>query len=434
MDRKTIDIITLGCSKNLVDSERLMRQLEAIGYHCTHDTDNPHGQIAIINTCGFIGDAKEESINTILQFIERKNKHQLSKLYVMGCLAERYLADLENELPEVDGFFGKFDFMNLLSQIKKLNEPVQVPSYERKVTTPRHYAYLKIAEGCNRFCSYCAIPLITGRYQSRTIEDIEAEVNWLAKQGVKELQVIAQDLTYYGIDIYHKPKIAELIDRISQIKGIEWIRLHYAYPTNFPLDLLKVMAQRDNVCKYLDIALQHSTDHMLSVMRRHITQQQQTQLIDTIRKEVPGIHIRTTLLVGHPGETAEDFEELKQWTKKMRFERMGCFAYSNEEGTFAAQNYTDNIPQDIKTQRVEELMSIQEQIADEINHSKVGKQMKIIIDRTEGNYYIGRTEFDSPEVDGEVLIDKNDGELIIGKFYNALITNADTFDLYAKII
>ena len=435
MHRGQIDIITLGCSKNLVDSEKLMRQIERIGYSCRHDAEKPQGEIAIINTCGFIGDAKEESIRTILQFIERKKSHQLRKLFVMGCLSERYLSDLEAELPEVDGFFGKFDYLkilDLLSSLRKSDERKDFYSIERTLTTPAHYAYLKIAEGCNRFCSYCAIPLITGRYQSRPIEEIVKEVQWLTQQGVKEFQVIAQDLTYYGTDLYHQSKIAELISRISDVKGVEWIRLHYAYPTGFPLDLLPVMRERENVCKYLDIALQHCTDHILSLMRRHITRTEQDELIHTIRREVPGIHLRTTLLVGHPEETQQDFDELTEWVKDMRFERMGCFAYSDEEGTYANLHYTDDIPQTVKDGRVEELMSIQEDIAAQINSLKVGQTMRVIIDREEGEYLVGRTQFDSPEVDGEVLIKKSD-DIQIGQFYNAHITAADTFDLYGEI-
>ncbi|MBR1809372.1 MAG: 30S ribosomal protein S12 methylthiotransferase RimO [Paludibacteraceae bacterium] len=443
MNKGEIDIITLGCSKNLVDAERLMRQLEVAGYKCVHDPAEPRGEIAVINTCGFIGDAKEESINTILQFIERKKKHQLKKLYVMGCLSERYLADLEQELPEVDKYFGKFDFMGIVEEVKKtlVHAGEQQPQagndkageYERVLTTPKHYAYLKIAEGCNRFCSYCAIPLITGRYKSRKMEEVVDEVRWLVSKGVRELQVIAQDLTYYGTDLYGESKIAELVSRISEVEGVRWIRLHYAYPTRFPLDLLPVIREKKNVCKYLDIALQHSTDHMLSMMRRHITHEEQTSLIRKIREEVPGIHLRTTMMVGHPGETEEDFEELMQWVSDMRFERLGAFAYSNEEGTYAAENYEDNIPQEVKERRLDKLMSLQEEIAADINRQKEGKTLSVVIDREEADYYIGRTEFDSPEVDCEVLIAK-DKKLQTGEWYEALITEADTFDLYARII
>ena len=450
MHKKEIDIITLGCSKNLVDAERLMRQLEIAGYTCVHDSPDPKGETAIINTCGFIGDAKEESINTILQFIERKKQKKLKKLYVMGCLSERYLKDLEGELPEVDKFYGKFDFMGVVEEMKedaRGDKEVQRGSrslnslnisrgcdYERLITTPRHYAYLKIAEGCNRFCSYCAIPLITGRYKSRPIEEIVSETKWLASQGVKELQVIAQDLTYYGNDIYGESRIAELVSRISDVEGIQWIRLHYAYPTGFPTDLLQVIRERDNVCKYLDLALQHSTDHMLSLMRRHITHDEQTALIEEIRKQVPGIHIRTTMLVGHPEETEQDFEELKQWVREMRFERLGAFAYSDEEGTYANLHYTDNVPQSVKEKRLDELMSLQEEIATDINKEEQGKTMQVIIDREEEEYYIGRTEYDSPEVDGEVLIKKITGQkLDVGEFYKVRITETETFDLWGEV-
>lgn len=439
MHKNEIDIITLGCSKNLVDAERLMRQLEAAGWRCVHDAPDPQGEAAVINTCGFIGDAKEESIRTILQFIERKKQRKLKRLYVMGCLSERYLKELQGELPEVDRFYGKFDFMGLLEEIgRPENTGVHACSscaaaYERVITTPRHYAYLKIAEGCNRYCSYCAIPLITGRYQSRPMEEIVEETKWLVSQGVKELQVIAQDLSYYGEDLYDKSCIAELVRRISDVPGVEWIRLHYAYPTRFPLDLLPVIRERHNVCKYLDIALQHSTDHMLTLMRRHISEAEQTALIERIRREVPGIHLRTTLLLGHPGETREDVEALKQWVRKMRFERLGAFAYSDEEGTYANLHYTDDIPQEEKDRRVDEIMTLQEEIAAELNEQKTGTVMRVIIDREEADYYIGRTEFDSPEVDCEVLVQK-DRRLTIGDFCNVQITQADTFDLYARAL
>lgn len=433
MHKNEIDIITLGCSKNLVDAERLMRQLELSGYRCVHDSDNPRGEIAVINTCGFIGDAKEESINTILQFVQRKQQHKLRKLYVMGCLSERYLQELQMELTEVDKFYGKFNFLELINDLGK--SEISCRSFERTLTTPRHYAYLKIAEGCNRFCSYCAIPLITGRYRSRTIEDIVDEVRWLAQQGVSEFQVIAQDLTYYGQDLYGEPRIAQLVSAIADVEGVRWIRLHYAYPTHFPLDLLPVMRERDNVCKYLDIALQHCTDNMLSVMRRHITAQEQRELLATIRREVPGIALRTTLMVGHPHETEEDFEQLKQFVRDMRFERMGAFAYSEEEGTYAAEHYADDIPQTVKQKRLDELMAIQEEIAEQINAEKVGQTMQVIIDREDADYYIGRTEYDSPEVDQEVLISKADApQLSIGSFYKVLITSAETFDLYGQVV
>ncbi|MBQ0034314.1 MAG: 30S ribosomal protein S12 methylthiotransferase RimO [Bacteroidales bacterium] len=428
MHKNEIDIITLGCSKNLVDAERLMRQLQAAGYTCVHDSDNPQGEIAVINTCGFIGDAKEESINTILQFAERKKHRKLRKLFVMGCLSERYMAELEAELPEVDKYYGKFSFMDLIADLGHAVDPTCAD--QRMLTTPDHYAYIKISEGCNRFCSYCAIPLITGRHTSRAIDDILAEVRWLVSKGVKEFQIIAQDLSAYGIDLYKEHKLPELVERMSEIEGVEWIRLHYAYPTDFPMDLLRVMREKKNVCKYLDIALQHSTDNMLRMMRRHITAEDQANLIRAIRREVPGICLRTTLMVGHPGETEDDFEALKDFVREMRFERMGCFAFSNEEGTYAAEHYEDNIPEDVKQRRVDELMSIQEQIAAEISEARVGKNLRVIIDREESDYYIGRTEWDSPEVDCEVLISK-EKPLEIGAFYDLTIKGSENFDLYA---
>ncbi len=438
MHKNEIDIITLGCSKNLVDAERLMHQLSELGYTCVHDSDNPQGEIAIINTCGFIGDAKEESINTILQFAERKTKKKLRKLYVMGCLSERYLHELEAEIPEVDKYYGKFNFMELLSELTpKSNQfPLQGAegAWKREITTPQHYAYLKISEGCNRMCSYCAIPLITGRHVSRPMEEILDEVRWLVGQGVKEFQVIAQDLSYYGIDLYKESKLAEFISQMADIEGVEWIRLHYAYPTKFPYDILPVMREKKNVCKYLDIALQHISDNMLSLMRRHTTKAETYALLNRIREEVPGICLRTTLLLGHPGETEADVAELKQFVKDMRFDRLGAFAYSDEEGTYANKHYTDDIPQEVKQQRVDEIMSLQETIAAELNAEKVGKRLRVIIDRKEDDYFVGRTEFDSPEVDQEVLIKAEGTSLSIGDFYEVEITAAETFDLYAKLI
>ncbi len=434
MHKGEIDFITLGCSKNLVDAERIMRQLEAAGWRCVHDSDNPKGEICVINTCGFIGDAKEESINMILQMAERKKAGKLRLLIVMGCLSERYRAELEAEMPEVDAYFGKFDFermKDLIGSYQNRINPRPYSTFERHITTPSHYAYLKISEGCNRMCSYCAIPLITGRHTSRPKEEILAEVRWLVSQGVKELNVIAQDLSSYGLDIEKKHLLPELIDEMAQIEGVQWIRLHYAYPTDFPEGLLDVMAKHPNVCKYLDIALQHCTDHMLSLMRRHITRAEQDALIHKIREKVPGICIRTTLLVGHPGETEEDFEELKQWVKEMRFDRMGCFAYSDEEGTYANRHYQDDIPQEVKEARAAELMAIQQEISGELMQRFVGKTEKVIIDRKEGDYFIGRTQYDSPEVDCEVLV-KTTG-LRIGEFYEVKITKAEEFDLYGEI-
>ena len=432
MRKGEIDIITLGCSKNLVDAERLMRQLELVGYRCVHDSAMPKGEIAIINTCGFIGDAKEESIEMILQFAERKNKGKLRKLYVMGCLSQRYREELPTEIPEVDRWFGKFDYLGIVEELKGKRLQVKGEEYERTLTTPKHYAYLKIAEGCNRCCSYCAIPLITGRFTSRTKEDILNEVRWLVSEGVREFNVIAQDLSSYGLDLYGEHRLAQLVDEMAKIEGVEWIRLHYAYPTDFPYDILPVMAKHPNVCKYMDIALQHCSSNVLDKMRRHITCEEQNALIERIRKEVPGICIRTTLLVGHPGETEEDFNELCDWVKKMRFDRMGAFAYSEEEGTFAARHYSDDIPQEEKERRVDTLMALQQSISSEILSQMVGTKQRIVIDREEQEYYVGRTQYDSPEVDCEVLIDKAE-KLQIGEFYVVNIIKSEDFDLYAKL-
>ena len=432
MRKNTIDIITLGCSKNLVDSEKLMRQLEANGYKVTHESPRPQGEIAVINTCGFIGDAKEESINMILEFCEAKEEGRLKKLYVMGCLSERYLKELEVEIPQVDKFYGKFNWNELLADLGKAYQPEI--AIERTLTTPNHYAYLKISEGCDRSCAYCAIPIITGKHVSRPMEEIIKEVELLVSEGVKEFQIIAQELTYYGVDLYKSQKLPELIERIAQVPGVEWIRLHYAYPTHFPEDLFRVMRENANVCKYMDIALQHVSDHMLTKMRRHVSKAETYALIDKFRKEVPGIHLRTTLMVGFPGETEEDFNELKEFVQKARFDRMGAFAYSEEEGTYAAEAYEDSIPSEVKQARLDELMSIQQGISAELSAAKVGQEMRVIIDRKEGEYYIGRTQFDSPEVDPEVLIKSEGKRLFTGHFYNVLITDADDFDLYGKIV
>ena len=432
MRRNTIDIITLGCSKNLVDSEKLMHQLEANGYKVTHDSPNPHGEIAVINTCGFIGDAKEESINMILEFCEAKEEGRLNKLYVMGCLSERYLKELEVEIPQVDKFYGKFNWNELLADLgKAYNDEIAI---ERTLTTPKHYAYLKISEGCDRSCAYCAIPIITGKHTSRPMEEIIDEVKLLVSQGVKEFQIIAQELTYYGVDLYKSQKLPELIERIAQVPGVEWIRLHYAYPTHFPEDLVRVMRENDNVCKYMDIALQHISDNMLGRMRRNVSKSETYDLIEKFRREVPGIHLRTTLMVGFPGETDEDFEELKEFVQKARFDRMGAFAYSEEEGTYAAETYEDSIPQEVKQARLDKLMAIQQGISAELSQAKIGQEMKVIIDRKEGEYYVGRTQFDSPEVDPEVLIKADGKRLFSGRFYKVRITNADDFDLYGEII
>ena len=433
MRKNTIDIITLGCSKNLVDSERLMRQLELSGYKVTHDSDDPRGEITVVNTCGFIGDAKEESINMILELGERKRKGLLKKLYVMGCLSERYLADLESELPEVDHFYGKFNWTELLAELGKQYHPECAD--ERHLTTPSHYAYLKISEGCDRRCSYCAIPIITGRHRSRPMEDILQEVRLLVEQGVKEFQVIAQELTYYGVDLYHERRIAQLVEAIAEVPGVEWVRLHYAYPTDFPMELLRVMREHNNICRYLDIALQHCADNVLSAMHRHVNSQQTYELIEKLRAEVPGIHIRTTLMVGHPGETEEDFKQLIDFVKWARFERMGAFAYSEEEGTYSALHYQDDIPQEVKDARLSKLMRVQQAISADVQESKVGQTMRVIIDRQEGDYFVGRTEFDSPEVDPEVLIHADEGlALPTGSFQWVRIDSADDFDLYGHCV
>lgn len=430
MDKKRIDVISLGCSKNLVDSERLLKQLELSGFQAFHNSDNVDGDIVIINTCGFIGDAKEESINTILTYAEAKNEGRIKELYVMGCLSERYRDDLLAEIPEIDRIYGKFDWVNIVSDIIKRN-PATMP-YDRVITTPSHYTYLKIAEGCNRFCAFCAIPLITGRYKSRPIEEILEEVRMLVGKGVKEFNVIAQDLSFYGLDIYKRLALPELIDRMAEIDGVKWIRLHYAYPSEFPYEILDVMARHSNVCNYLDIALQHINDDVLKNMRRHITKEETLALIRTIREKVPGIHIRTTLMVGFPGETEDAFNELKEFVREAKFERMGAFAYCEEDDTYAAKNFSDNIPQEVKESRLEEIMTIQEDVALESNQSKIGKTMTVVIDREEPDYFVGRTEFDSPEVDPEVLIDKDD-RLTVGNFYDVEITDALPFELMARL-
>ena len=434
---KTIDFISLGCSKNLVDSENLMGMFEANGFHVTHDSDDPQGEVVVVNTCGFIADAKEESINTILEQVARKNAGEVEKIFVMGCLSERYLADLEAEIPEVDGWYGKFNYKELLKRLtqeKELSTPLPAGrGWERVLTTPSHYAYIKISEGCDRHCAYCAIPLITGRHQSRPMEEILDEVRWLVSKGTKEFQIIAQELTYYGIDLYGEQRIAELIEQMADIEGVEWIRLHYAYPTHFPWRLLDVMREKKNVCRYLDIALQHISDHMLTRMRRNTTKAETMALIERMRREVPGIHIRTTLMVGFPGETDEDFQELVDFVKWARFERMGAFAYSEEDGTYSADHYEDDVPEDVKQRRLDKLMRVQQNISAEIEAEKVGQTLPVIIDRTEGDYYIGRTEFCSPEVDPEVLI-RQDVKLEIGKIYQVKITDSEEFDLYGEVI
>ena len=423
--RKKVNVVTMGCSKNLVDSERLMSMLADVGYEVTHDEET-EADVVVVNTCGFIGDAKEESINEILHWASKKQEGRIGSLYVMGCLSQRYIDDLPGEIPEVDEWYGKTDWCGIVNELAK-KSPATAP-YERVITTPRHHAYLKIAEGCNRFCAFCAIPLITGRYKSRKIEEIEAEVRSLVEKGVKEFNVIAQDLTNYGKDIYGEVRIAELVDRISRIKGVEWIRLHYAYPAGFPMDLLDVMADRPNVCKYLDIALQHSADPVLENMRRHITGDETRALLAEIRRRVPGIHIRTTLMVGFPGEGEAEFEQLKEFVREQRFERMGAFAYCEEEDTYGARHFEDSIPEDVKQDRLDQIMAIQEEISAEIQQSKVGKTFRVIVDREEADYYVGRTQFDSPEVDPEVLIEKTK-PLVRGEFVDVEITEALPFEL-----
>lgn len=431
MRKSKVDIITLGCSKNLVDSEQLMRQFVANGYTVEHDPHKINGEIVVVNTCGFIGDAQEESINMILELGEQKQKGRIGKLFVMGCLSERFLKDLEKELPEVDRFYGKFNWKELISDLGKSYH--QELATERVLTTPRHYAYVKIGEGCNRTCSYCSIPIITGAYQSRPMEEVVDEVRGLVAQGVKEFQMIAQDLTFYGLDRYKRMALPELVERVSDIPGVEWIRLHYGYPSHFPYDLLPVMRERDNVCKYMDIALQHISDPMLKMMRRNITKAETYELLERMRREVPGIHLRTTLMVGHPGETEQDFEELIRFVKDIRFERMGAFAYSHEEGTYAYQHYKDEIPQEVKQDRLDYLMRVQEGISADVNASKVGQTFRVIVDREEEDFYVGRTQYDSPEVDPEILISK-DTPLSPGSFYQVKVIDAQAFDLYGKVL
>ena len=430
MRQGSVDIITLGCSKNLVDSEKLMAQLGANGLKVRHDPEKVSAETVVINTCGFIGDAQEESINMILECCELKKAGKIGHLYVMGCLSQKFMGDLKREIPEVDGWYGKFDWNGILKEMgRKWHGEIE---NDRVITTPQHYAYLKIAEGCNRGCSYCAIPLMTGKYRSRSQEDILDEAHKLVAKGVKEIQLIAQDLTYYGLDTDHRHTLAELVQRLSDIPGVEWLRLHYGYPNDFPMDLLPVMRERDNVCKYMDIALQHISDPVLKRMHRNITAQQTREFLSRIREEVPGIHLRTTLMVGFPGETDDDYEHLVEFVREQRFERMGAFAYSEVEGTYSALHYSDDVPDEIKQARLSRLMRVQQDISADISASKVGKTFKTMIDRLEGEYYVGRTEFDSPEVDPEVLI-KADRDLETGRFVNVKVTEADAFDLYGKV-
>lgn len=433
MKKQVVDFITLGCSKNLVDTETLMTKFKRAGYAVTHDAENPKGKVVVVNTCGFIGDAKEESIEVILQQALRKQQKKIDKLFVMGCLSQRYREELQQEIPEVDAFYGKFDFDGILAQLN-----VQLPDSNacgaRYTTTPSHYAYIKIAEGCNRACSYCAIPLITGKYKSRSIEEIEQEVKDLVAQGVVEFQLIAQDLTYYGKDLYQQFALATLLERLSDIPGVKWIRLHYAYPTQFPYDILPVINQRENICKYLDIALQHSSDAMLQKMHRGITCAETEALLDRIRKEVPGICLRTTLMVGHPGETEADFEDLLAFVNRQKFERMGAFAYSDEDNTYANLHYTDDVPDEVKQQRLDTLMRVQQRISYNHNESLVGTVQWVIIDRIEGDYYVGRTQYDSPDVDTECLIARDKADLQVGSFYQVRLTKAEDFDFYAEMV
>ena len=431
MRRNKIDIVSLGCSKNLVDSEHLMRQLQAAGYHVAHNPDRIDGETVVVNTCGFIADAQQESIDTILQLGEAKRQGKIRNLIVMGCLSERFRADLMDALPEVDRMYGKFDWKNMLADMGKTYR--EDLASERYLTTPPHYCYLKISEGCNRFCAFCAIPLITGRHTSIPMGDLLDEVRHLTAKGVKEFNVIAQDLSSYGTDIEGRMMLPELIDNMAQIEGVDWIRLHYAYPTQFPYDILPVMAKRDNVCNYLDIALQHISDKVLTNMRRHINRQETLNLLARLRREVPGIHIRTTLMVGFPGEGEQEFEELMDFTREARFERMGAFAYSEEAGTWAAQHLDDDIPQEVKQERLQRLMALQEEISQDIQQHKVGQTLRVIVDREDEDYYIGRTQWDSPEVDPEVLISK-EKPLTIGEFAQVRITEALPFDLVATSV
>ena len=432
MKKGQIDIITMGCSKNLVYSEALMTMFEQAGYHCTHDAKRIDGEIVVVNTCGFIEDAKQESIDTILELVQAKEEGRISKLFVMGCLSQRYKDELEEEIPQVDKYYGKFNFKQLLTDLGKPDVPTC--SGDRLITTPHHYAYVKISEGCDRRCAYCAIPIITGKHVSRPKEEILDEVRSLVERGVKEFQIIAQELTYYGVDIDGKRHIADLIAEMADIKGVKWIRLHYAYPNQFPLELLDVIREKPNVCKYLDIALQHISDNMLTRMHRHVSKQETMDLIEQIRERVPGICLRTTLMVGFPGETEEDFKELVDFVKWAKFERMGAFAYSEEEGTYSAEHYDDDVPAEVKQRRLDKLMAVQQRISAEVEAAKVGKTLTTIIDRREGDYYVGRTEFCSPEVDPEVLIPADKRRLRSGCFYNVHITDSDDFDLYGEIV
>jgi len=431
MKKQKINVVSLGCSKNLVDSEVLLNQLAMDGFEVVHDSNDTDSDIVVINTCGFIHDAKEESVNTIMEFVAAKGRGEIEKLYVMGCLSERYKLDLEKEVPEVDRFFGKFDMKAVVSELKATYRPEFI--YERKITTTSHFAYLKISEGCNRVCAFCAIPGMTGKHKSKSMEDLVKEAKYLAKSGVREILLIAQDLSYYGIDLYGKGMLAELIQKISEIDGIEWIRLHYLYPTKFPMDILPLFKTIPKLCKYIDIPLQHSSNNVLKHMLRHVTTEETETLLQKIKAEVPGIAIRTTMLVGHPGETEEDFEQLKGFISKHKFDRLGAFAYSHEEGTYGYQKYLDDVSEDVKLARQEELMGIQQIISSQLNTAKIGLTLKVIIDREDDEFFVGRSEFDSPEVDGEVLISK-EVQLKKGQFCSVEITGSDEFDLYGKVV
>ena len=425
---KKVNVISLGCSKNLVDSELLMGELEGAGFLVEADAEGSRARVVVVNTCGFIGEAKEESVDTILEQVERKRRGEVERVYVMGCLSQRYGEDLRREIPEVDGYFGKFDWRGI---VEALGGKRATGGVLRHVTTPGHYAYLKVAEGCDRGCSYCAIPLMTGRYVSRPMEEVVAEARWLAGRGVKELLVMAQDVTYYGRDLYGGSRLAELVERLSDVEGVEWIRLHYGYPMGFPWDVLRVMRERENVCRYLDIALQHCSDHVLGLMRRGVTKRETIDMVRRIREEVPGIALRTTLMVGHPGETREDFEELMEFTREMKFERLGVFAYSHEEGTYCDAHYRDDVSARVKRGRVERLMECQREVSAERNAGLVGTRTRVLVDRQEGEFYVGRTEFDSPEVDPEVLVQSGKA-LRVGEFYNVRVTGAEDYDLYGE--
>lgn len=431
MAKKRVNVVTMGCSKNLVDSEVLLNQLERGKFEVMHDSNETNFDAVFVNTCGFIHDAKQESIEMILDYAEAKKRGDIKKLYVMGCLSERYQNDLEKELPEVDKYFGKFDMKAMVSELKVTFQPEYI--YERKITTPSHFAYLKISEGCNRSCSFCAIPKMTGRHKSRTIESLVMEAKYLAKNGVKELLIIAQDLSYYGIDIYGKGQLAELITKVSEVEGIEWIRLHYLYPTKFPMEILPIMRENPKVCKYLDMPLQHIANGVLKNMLRHVTREETEALLVKIKKEVPGVIIRTTMLVGFPGETEADFQELKEFIQEQKFERLGVFPYSQEEGTYAGDNFKDELSDEEKQERADEIMEVQQYVSAELNQQKIGKEFKVIIDSTEGEFVVGRTQFDSPEVDGEVLI-TTEKELQKGTIVTVKITGAEDYDLYGTIV